>query len=145
MRKKIEEKFPLRKDIDLTDVDDKTLNLIYDECHFLINRQDNSISSIRNRAGILIGFIGVIFATILSSNKDIVYSDIVFYGGIITLSTSLLLAIFGWLPTEYKDISPYDLYDVFIKKDSKVCKDFIADLHGSHFEINGHIIRVRNI
>jgi len=143
-QKTLEEKFPIRDNINLKKVNDKTLDLINEECQLQITRQHNSITSIQNRSGILIGFLGVMLATIVSSSSNIVHMEIVFYLGMGSLILSLLFAIIAWAPVEYMSISPYHLYNKCIYDNEKKTKDFVADLDGSNYEINRDIIKGKN-
>jgi len=143
MPKSIEEKFPSR-DTKLSNVDKGTLNLIYEYCLFQISRQDSQITSIHNRAGMLIGFLGVLLVGIVSFGNNIIHSGI-FYIGMICLVSSLGSALYALLPKGYKDLNPYELYNVSIYDKEKSIKALMADGLGIHYEINAYLIRKKNI
>ena len=103
-----EEDLELRN-TDLSKVNDAVLEILYNECKTQLNIQYQSIQSILNRSGILVGFIGLILATLIGLEKNSV--TMVFLGGLIFLGISFLATGQGLI--SYRSLSPWIVSQTF--------------------------------
>ncbi len=132
------------RNTDLSRVNDETLDIIYKECKNQLEVQYQSIQSILNRSGILVGFIGLIFATILSLVND--SQTLFFYLGIVSLGISFFIALIAWYPKKYGiSPNPYNLYNELIFEDHKFAKDLLSDIFGIEHKKNKKIIDTKNL
>ncbi|MDI6886542.1 MAG: hypothetical protein QMD22_09450 [archaeon] len=113
----------------------ETLELIYNEVKDVLNAQFQSIDSLDTKAGIIIGFVGVIIG--ISLNLYSHSNSILFCSCMTLFLTSIFLSFSAYKVKSYRrDPEPRKLTEKYLREDDKKVRKQLTDNFIQSFEDN---------